>query len=170
MEFIKKNIVLVIGMSIPILMIIFVAGSIYLPSFFIKPQYDFIYADGNNPYFSKYEYFIQNGKLEREQKSEYQERLGERDQKLYVYEVEKNKSKEISFEEAQKLTLDPSSTSPDGFEITYGKKSEGFFPIFFWSHTDYETLYIKGHNVISKKLNIQPIGNYLKFTFLGWIK
>ena len=41
----KKHIPLIIGISIPILMILFVAGSIYLPGLFIKPGYNFL-TDG----------------------------------------------------------------------------------------------------------------------------
>ena len=44
MEIIKKNITLILGISIPILMILFVAGSIYLPGLFIKPHFNFLYV------------------------------------------------------------------------------------------------------------------------------
>jgi hypothetical protein len=173
MEFIKKNITLVVGISIPILMILFVAGSIYLPGLFIQPKFNFLYMSGYDYYyFNQYQYFVQNGKLVRSeiQRSENQIYQPPREVKLYVYDVAKNESKEISFEEAQNLNLDPSPISPDGFEIVYGSRSESFFPFFFWSERDYNTLYLKGHNV-SKKLNLQLSGSYYNnFRFIGWIK
>lgn len=48
MTMIKKNITLVIGISIPILMILFVAGSIYFPRLFIKPHFNFLYVSGDD--------------------------------------------------------------------------------------------------------------------------
>jgi hypothetical protein len=177
MEFIKKNITLIVGISIPILMILFVAGIIYLPGLFIQPKFNFLYVSGDSYYYPKYQYSVQNGKLVRSeiQRPENQIYIPPREVKLYIYDVAKNESKEISFEEAQKLNLDPSPISPDGFEIVYGSHSEGsfFFPFFFWSERDYSTLYLKGHNV-SKKLNPQLSGSYYNyydnFRFIGWIK
>ncbi len=173
MEFIKKNITLVIGISIPILMILFVAGSIYLPGLFIQPKYNFVYVSSDDSYYySQYQYSVQNGKIVRNetQRPEGQTYQPQIDVKLYVYDVAKNESKEISFEEAQNLTLDSKNISPDGFEITYGSSGEGFFLFFFYSRTDYNTRYLKGHNV-SKKLNLQLSGSYYNdFRFIGWIK
>ena len=53
---IKENIPLAVGLLIPFLMILFIGLSIYLPSLFVKPQYDFIYISGGDNYsVQKYE-------------------------------------------------------------------------------------------------------------------
>ena len=174
MEFIKKNITLVVGISIPILMILFVAGSIYLPGLFIQPKFNFLYVSGDDYYYyNQYQYSVQNGKLVRSeiQQPENRNYQPPGEVKLYIYEVAKNESREISFEEAQNLNLDSNNISPDGFEVTYGICGDGFFPVFFWSERDYSTRYLKGHNV-SKKLNLQLNGGsyYNNFRFIGWIK
>jgi hypothetical protein len=44
----KKNLSLIFAISIPVLMIIFVAAAIYIPQLFVKPQYNFLYLTGNN--------------------------------------------------------------------------------------------------------------------------
>jgi len=176
MEMIKKNITLVIGISIPILMILFVAGSIYLPGLFIKPHFNFLYVSGNDSYYyynNGYQYSVQNDKLIKNEirQLENQNYNPPRvESKLYIYDVAKNESREISFEEAQNLNLDSNNMSPDGFEVTYGSRGDGFFPFFFRSERDYNTRYLKGHNV-SKKLNLQLSGSYYNnFRFIGWIK
>ncbi|MDE2439283.1 MAG: hypothetical protein KGN01_07890 [Patescibacteria group bacterium] len=173
MEFIKKNITLIVGISIPVLMILFVAASIYLPGLFVQPKYNFLYVSGDDYYYyNQYQYSVQNGKLVRNEitRPEGQTYPPQRDVKLYVYDVAKNESKEISFAEAQNLNLDSSNVSPDGFEVTYGSRGDGFFPFFFYSGTDYNNRYLKGHNV-SKKLNLQLSGSYYNnFRFIGWIK
>lgn len=171
MEFVKKNLSLVLGISIPILMILFVAGSIYLPRIFIKPKFNFLYESGGEYCGSRQEYFVRNGRLV---KNEMQKPKGQiyclpEEIKLYIYDVGKDESREISFEEAQNLYLDSSIKSPDGFEVVYGKRNEGFFPFFFWTETDYNVRYLVGHNV-SKKLNLRPNGaHHTNFRFIGWI-
>ncbi|MEK7180580.1 MAG: hypothetical protein AAB706_03825 [Patescibacteria group bacterium] len=169
MEIIKKNITFIVGASIPILMILFVAGSIYLPGIFIKPKYNFLYlVESSSYYYNKYQYSVQNGALIR---SETQRRenpnynLPQSKSTLYIYDVVKNESKEISFEQTQYLNFDSNAVSPDGFEIVYGSRSNSFFPFFFWSENDYDIRYLKGHNV-SKKLQL----NGPSFRFIGWIK
>jgi hypothetical protein len=173
MEFIKKNTTMIVGISIPILMILFVAGSIYLPELFVQPKFNFLYVIGDDYYYyNQYQYSVQNGKLvgSEIQRPENQIYQPPREVKLYIYDVAKNESKEISFEEAKNLNLDSNTKSPDGFEVVYGSRGEGFFPFFFWSERDDNTRYLKGHNV-SKKLNLQLSGPYYtNFRFIGWIK
>lgn len=178
MDTIKKNITLVIGISIPILMILFVAGSIYLPGLFIKPHFNFLYVSGDDSsyyyYNNGYQYSVQNGTLiknEAKQPENQNYNPPRVEPKLYLYDVAKNESKEISFAEAQNLQLDSSVKSPDEFEVVYGSRDDGFFPFFYGGGTDYNARYIKGHNV-SKKLNLQLNGSsyYNNFRFIGWIK
>lgn len=54
MEFIKKNFVLVLAFTLPILLIVVVALSVYLPSLFISTKYNFIYASCSDE--SRYSY------------------------------------------------------------------------------------------------------------------
>jgi len=177
MEIIKKNITLILGISIPILMILFVAGSIYLPELFIKPHFNFLYVSGDDSYYyynSGYQYSVQNDKLVKNEikQPENQNYNPPRvESKLYIYDVAKNEAKEISFTEAQNLNLDSSVKSPDDFEVVYGSRDSGFFPFFWGGGTDYNARYLSGHNV-SKKLNLQLNGSsyYNNFRFIGWIK
>lgn len=174
METIKKNITLVIGITIPILMILFVAGSIYLPGLFIKPHFNFLYVSGDDYYYyNQQQYSVQNGKLVKNEIKQLENQNynpPRNEPKLYIYDVTKNEAKEISFVDGQNLNLDSRAKSPDDFEVVYGSRGDGFFPFFWGGGTDYNTRYLKGHN-ISKKLNLQLNGSsYYNFRFLGWIK
>jgi len=175
---IKKNITLIIGVAIPILMILFVAGSIYLPALFIKPQVNFLYSIGGYSsyyYETGHQYSVRGSKLTESQprpvQSQYQPPQKPEDATLYIYDVVKKESREISFQEAQKLNLDGNLISSDGFEIVYGSRGESFFPFFFGTGTDYNVRYLRGHNV-SQKLNLQlnESSYYNQFDFLGWVK
>jgi hypothetical protein len=171
---IKKNFTLILGISIPIIMILLIAGSIYLPGLFVHPQYNFLYVSGDDAYYGRQQYSVQNGRLV---KSEFQPATNQIYQppiiesKLYIYNVVENNAREVTFEGAQNLNLDSSNKSPDDFEVVYGSRSDSFFPLFFYSETDYSSRYLKGHNV-SKKLNLQlnRSSYYNNFRFLGWIK
>ena len=177
MEIIKKNITLVLGISIPILMILLVAGSIYLPGLFIKPHFNFLYVSVDDSYYNYnngQQYSVQNDKLvkneiKQPENPNYNPPQGE--SKLYLYNVTKNESEEVSFSDAQNLNLDSNIKSPDDFEVVYGSRGDSFFPFFWGSGTDYNARYLTGHNV-SRKLNLQLNGSsyYNNFRFLGWIK
>lgn len=173
MEFIKKNITLIVGISIPTLMILFIAGSIYLPILFIHPRFNFLYASNNDYYYSQSQYSVQNGKfvMNKIQVSKKQNYQQPKKLKLYIYNVTKDKSREVSLKEVQKLNLDTSKISPDGFRIAYsnGGYDNSIFSVFFPSGTDSSIMYLKGHNV-NKKIYPQLSGQYYNFSFIGWIK
>ena len=164
----KPNIPLILGISVPILMILFVAGSIYLPGLFIKPKYNFIYVSGDDYYYGR-QYSVINGQLVKNEVKPPDYYRPRTEPKLFIHDVSNNESREISFEEAQKLNLDSNIISKDGFEVIYGSRGDGIFPFFFFSGRDYNSRYISGHNV-SKKLNVQFNGSYYNgFQFIAWI-
>lgn len=169
----KKHFPLIAGIAIPVLLILFVAGSIYLPGLFVKPKYDFLYMSGvvyGQPY------FVTNGQLNKTNATStyapvYPQGYPQGQPQLYVYGVAQNQSKAISFADAQALSLDPNVQSPDGFLVVSGNYSNDSFPFYYGSNYDYNAHYLTGHNV-SRKLNLQlQSDNYYgnNFTFLGWI-
>ena len=163
-----EKISLILGVSIPVLMILFVAGSIYLPGLFVQPRFNFLYATGDI-YYTHQQYSVENGRLI---KHEVEPRKFEVTPppapKLFLHNATENKNREISFEEASSLKLRDSIESPDGFKIVYGNDADGGILFLFGPSTDYSTNYLVGHGT-SKKLNIEKgAGSY--FRFLGWIE
>ena len=170
MDFIKKNIALLLGLSIPVVMIIAVASTIYLPSLFFKPRVNFIFATGydtyNCPAFSVADsHIVVNPAIQTACKNIPINPV------LYVYDVATNKATAISTTTATTLQIDSSATSPDGFSISDGRTSS--LPDLFWggNYSDYRNIYLVGHGY-STRLNITPQDNYYyyQFYFLGWIK
>ena len=163
---IKKNIPIAVGIAIPVLMILFVAGSIYLPGLFAKPKYNFLYVTGE--YYGR-TYTVANGQVVQNYvTSTYA--LAQPQPQLFVYDTARNQSQPISFEDAQKLSLDPDEQSVDGFSVVSGGSEGGGFPFFMGSSYDYNAHYLTGHD-FSKKINIRSSSSdyYNNFTFLGWI-
>ncbi len=190
MQAVKSNIPLVIGLLLPVLMILFVAGSIYLPSLGEKaqPQYDFLYGvDTSYGAPGTYQYFVRGGKLMREENPEYM--LNEPgstrpipakplkapvdNARLYVHNVQTNESREITFEEAELLSLDYSMKSPDGFEMRQNHGGGSMFTEMFGGYrgNDYGKRYLIG-NGSSVELNLKGSTEpyfYTPFQFFGWV-
>ena len=168
----KKNISLIVGITIPIFMIVLIAVSIYLPPLFAPaPKFNFLYVTEDS-YGQDHHYGVENGKLVKYE-AKYPNNYTPRGEKLFMHDVSRNSDQEISFEEAQRLKLDANVKSPDGYEVVYGSSEYGFFPFFFSGGYDYNAMYLKGHNV-SKKLELQLSndGRYYSHDrrFLGWIR
>lgn len=151
----KQNFPLLIGLAIPVLMVLVVVAFIVLPGIFVKPTVHFLYATDlssfgeGGPYrdlsptpgsgtYDRETYVVRDGRLTRAvQTLPIEERIqylpSSSNVQFYVHDVQTNRSREVSVEDAQKLTLDDSARSPDGFELTRGSGGGGaiVFPFFF---------------------------------------
>ena len=171
----KQKLPLIIGLTIPIVMILVLGGIVYIPSLFVHPQHDFLYTN-NDDYYSGQEYSVVNGKLVvrplTAEELKFRGTATPPEPKYYVHDVKTNSSREITLAAAQKLNLDSNHISDDGYEIVRGGYGGDIFP-FFYGSSDYDSYYLRGHRV-NKKLNLQQVGYrgyyYYQFNFLGWIK
>lgn len=173
-----KNPSLLIGVSIPVLMVIFVGASIYLPGLFLNPESDFLYMVGGDYRYNCTEDYVVSGK-----KLTRIVRTGEPQNghpayrecvvpTFYVYETDNRINREVTFEEAEAFLLDSSKMSPDGFEVVRGGRG-GDFLFLFGSSRNYNSVYLRGGNM-SRKIELKGANgsssyNYYDFQFLGWI-
>lgn len=169
----KQKLPLIIALCIPLLMIILVAGFIYIPGIGKKPKYDFVYLSGSTSYYGTQEYKVSGGKIVKYPITQDKMYAGgivpnESMPLFYLYSVANQSATELSLEQAQSITLDASNTSPDAYIIERGNGGGGF-P--FGGNGNYNTWYIKGHNRATK-LNLKLTGgdSYYNFQFLGWVK
>jgi hypothetical protein len=167
----SRDIALIIGLLIPVAMILFIAGAIYLPRAFSRvepPAYDFVYMVGY-PY-GPVRYVVIDGHLTRETVEDPGTipPQGAQEILFYIHDVTANSSTRVSFEDASELVLDSARLSPDGFEIVHGRRSEWFFPV---STTDHRTRYLTKESYSNKlHLAVPSEGGYGgSFVFLGWI-
>ena len=175
-----KNIPILIGIALPFLFIIIIAAMVYLPSISVKPQYNFLYTSSETRVrfdgeMSIYSYGVREGKLVTKQNPKrYPEQvLLDEKPTLYVYDVKANASREISFDEAQKLSLDAGPTSPDGYTVTYKYGHNGIFEL-FGSDTNKNGYFITKGNGAKKLTGFGNLGRYWgyegAFEIIGWIK
>jgi hypothetical protein len=170
----KRNIPVILGILIPIAMVLFVAGSIYLPRLFAeKPTYDFVYVTDPD-YWGDVRFSVVNGRLTKKPVLPADPKYPtppSQDPRIFIHRVGANKSEEVTFEEAAKLNLDSKLESPDGFTVTQGSGGGDFFPFFFDGGNDYYGRYIQGHGY-RERLNLLPSRGYDyygNFQFMGWI-
>jgi hypothetical protein len=175
----KKNLPLIIALCIPAIMILAVAAAIYLPGIGKSPKHNFLYITGDYVRYgynsnSDYEYVVKGDRVEqvyvqRDPNNFPKYQYNAIEPRLYLYDVSKNESLELTLEQAQNYSLDPSNTSLDGFVVIQGNYNGGGF--FGGVGSDSDSWFIKGHNR-SFKLNLKLLGTYTydNFKFLGWIK
>lgn len=178
----KKNIPLIIGISLPFVIIFLVFASIGLSKALANPDYDFIYSDTNQRGYYNYGayYEVENGKIVRKENTPPERRTVDGDiivekiparpePKLFIYDAETDTSRQISFEEAVQYSVDPSVKSPDGYVIEFSYGHNGIFELFGSRDERNSALLKKGF--ASKKVYLTTSSNYYYEPgfFLGWV-
>lgn len=191
-EFLKKNFAILLAFILPILLIVIVALSTYLPSLFISTDYNFVYTScaDNRDYYYPYNcnnylqkrYSVVDNKLvlndvdltqdlNKDGVADYKQNYTAR---IFLHDTKKNESREISLAEAKMLTLNNLLTSPDGITVSsnYSYSGGGGFFIFDGGgRSSYGYYLTKGKN--KAKLNlINNTDQYYyqnNFQFIGWV-
>ena len=160
-----KNWSLIIGLSIPVLMVIFIALSVYLPRIFDNtpaPTFNFIYV---SEYSYSHRLIVKENQLQWTENSNSNRSEDNEIPTIYLHDVKSNKSSEISFTEAQKLVLDAKQNAPDGYSINQNRH-RGFFLFDYRSSRNHHL--VNGHT--SHKIELEyKSNNYYAFNFLGWV-
>ncbi|MCH7597423.1 hypothetical protein IID27_00025 [Patescibacteria group bacterium] len=187
-EFIKKNFAILLAFILPVVLIVIVALSTYLPSLFLSTDYNFIYTsctNGANYYSYRCDNYLQKrhsvvddkivvNSISPTQDSDNDGILDINENytaRIFLHDTEKNESREITLQEAQTLTLNSLLTSPDGVTVSssYDRGADFFF--IFDGGSSYGYYLTKGKN--KDKLNLINIDQryYYRnnFQFMGWI-
>ncbi len=189
-KFIKDNFVLVVGITLPVLLVIVFALASYIPKQIVAPpQYDFISA--NNYYEGSTQntirFSIVEGKLIVESRNIDSKYVGTIP-KLYVFEHQNLRTKEITFKipsghgaetgvwervdipELTNVKIDTSVKAPDGYEFRQlDNYRGGFLGLFSYRGYKSNVVISKSGRSISVKYGAQK-NYYNQPHFLGWIK
>ncbi len=167
------NPVLAVGIALPALLIIILFVVIFLPASLLKPEYDFVYSNEYENYYTPqylHTYRVTDGHITKIENTLREKQIPEGDApNLYVYNVAQNTSKHIEFEEAQKLTVDPGPSSPDGFTIGFNYSNSGGF-FFFGSSGSESGYFIKKGNSGKRLTGLTNGDRYSQnVRFIGWV-
>ncbi len=192
-KFFKENLVLVLGVSLPILLIIFFAIATAIPKHLVDdPKYDFLFVSNyyNNGSNSRLQFDVIDGKLKITHYRPKKNRLLSIP-KLYRYNVQDgsvqeisvnlptsyasenddDKGKEFIIDELKNLKLNTKSIAPDGykFEASYRYNRGLLGGMFFYGGSRSGVAISKNARVV--KVNRQMGGYYNSHytKFLGWV-
>ncbi len=168
-----KNAPIIVAIAMPIVFIIAVAIFIYIPKANINPQHDFIYTTRDYSYYGSYknDFTVVNGKVTLKPIQNLQDRKDVTDMPiLYRYDISEDTTHQITFAEAQGLSLDPGPSSPDGYGVSYDYSHDGIFEIFGSSRDNRGVFITKGN--AKKKLSLGTNDSYYSSSFrlIGWVK
>jgi hypothetical protein len=188
-DFIKKNLVVLIAFALPIILILSVTMFLYLPGLFVSTNYNFVYAIcSNTNYYYGYEcnnllqqkYSVVNNKLVLNDVPLEVDVYGNKrpistafESRVFLHNTKTNESRELSTAEEMQLFLESDLyTSPDG--VTLSRSSSGGEYFFPFGGSSYSTGWYltKGRN--KKKMNlINDTDRYYYqdgLRVLGWVK
>jgi len=188
MKLIKEHLLVVGALSLPLLFIAAVTLIVYLPVWLINPQYDFVYisCDANRYYaevscedFLASKYQVVDGRLTVKEidYTRDQNRNGEPDfaqsyrERIFLYDTDRDTSREITLDEIVTFTVTPLRTAPDGVTLTSGYGADGadFIPLFsFRSHAYTWQLEHEGYR---QTINLadNPRDYVSEIHFVGWV-
>jgi hypothetical protein len=183
-----KPILIFVAFLLPLLFIGVVFISSYIPSARLSTDYNFVYttcSDGTSPYgyncgnYLNSLYEVQNQSLIELPISSSQDSDGDDvldvdenyQTRLFIHDTDANTSREITFEEAQALSLRSLITSPDGVAVEWEfSRGNGFF-IFYNTSSSSGYYLTKGNARKSLDLINDTERYYYRndFRFLGWV-
>ena len=187
-NFVKENLVLVIGLALPVLLIIlFFVATVIPKSMGTPPQYEMLFTTTKYDYQNKPEYVIdfnvKNQQLMLNLKKNDEKNYNNATKILMAYdgktetvrEIKIDASKltegnEVLLEETKNLSIDTAVISPDGYMLegpNYG--GNGLVGGLFgggYRNTGYR---LKKGGVGYKVPNMQPDYYYSQLQFIGWI-
>ena len=187
-NFLKNNLAIVLAFSLPVVLIVAVALSTYLPSLLLSTNYNFLYASCGydvNSFSRRCDTFLQNrysvvegslvvNELDPLQDSDNDGTMDIDENytsRIFIHDTENNESREISLEEAETLSLNKLLTSPDGVTVSSQFDRGADFFIFYGGRSSHGYYLTKGNsrselNLISNQDRFYYRDN---FQFIGWV-
>ncbi len=152
-KFIKENIIVILAITLPIAFLFIILLVSYIPTLFISTDYDFLYSCRNDLQFS-----IVNEKLKVEQEG-----------KIFLYDAQNNRSREISLDQAKQKRISPISSSPDG--INFVSSYERYSADLLFYHSRRENVNYLNQGRINKRINLIGCRDYYRdnINFIGWV-
>src|SRR3989344_243980 len=169
MENKASNISLIVGLAIPVVMVLAIAAAVLLPGRNINPTTDFIYATGsytsyttrNGDTVTQHDLTVKNGVLTDTEQSyraanNYPPYPYEKESlpHIYLQNTQENTNRELTLEQAKKFKLSSETTSPDGFTVSFGRRSYGVFPFFFDGGPDNSEHAYLSNQTASKEISL----------------
>ena len=146
--------------SVPIGIVFIIVALIYVPRLFANPTYDFVYCTG---YTCDNTYSVDSsGKIKNLKDTTYRDSYDT--YSLRYYDMERDTSRPISFEDAQSYQLDASTKSPDDYTLERHSQDGGPFAF------SYQENWSLKNGMVSKPVTLNSNqDSYASSSFIGWV-
>ena len=192
-ETLQRNLPVILAISLPIALVLFVALLAFIPNLGPKPQYDFLFTqnqtrsrylpNGSCEVYKNYytieqqqliikpfEVSVFDSKNVSEPCAGFSSIIKKDSPELYIYRMNEEKSEEISFENAQKLVLKGTLTSPDGFSVQKRMINNGGILDIFGGQSEGGVFASKKNSYIKLNFPEQENSYYDRdFNFVSWV-
>ncbi len=159
---IKDRIPLFIGLGLPILLLLYIFVSVYLPSILVKPQYNFLYASGCS---TDYSISVINNRIviTSNYNGQYSVPYSSC---IYLYDTRNDSNTPLSQQQALSYSnINPTNKSPDGFTVVSNSSGDtSYFPLFWYGE------YNSGYYLLGHGYNKEITNDTYDFKFLGWVQ
>jgi hypothetical protein len=187
-NWVKENLVLVIGLALPVLLIaLFFVATVLPKSFGTPPQYELLFTTQKYDYQNKPEYvldfYVKNKQLMVKAKKYDEKTYNNATRLLMAYDAKTeavreitldasklNDGMEVVLEETKNMQLDTNNVSPDGYALEGPNyNSSGLLGGLFGGGYRNNGFRIKKGNVGYKVPQHQPDYYYSDLKFIGWV-
>lgn len=168
---------LLIALAIPAFFVSMVVAVLLISRIYASPPaFNFIYASGVD-YSSTFDYRVISGKLQKVPRTNCPQQCtySKPDPQLYLYDVKAQRSTEISFDDALRVTLDSSQRSPDGYRLIRGDRPSSYLFSIGPSYDSFSTMQLSGAGG-QFQLNLASGNNPMGYSygsynmnFIGWV-
>ncbi len=160
----------IVALALPLILMLIIILSIYLPEYLESPEGRFIYAVCEDFNKAGIDLTVVNGRLTKPDTLGAAPIIERFRVSFYIYNMETGNRTNIEIDEALDFEIDTSQVSSTGHKIAPGSRLEGIFP-FSIIQVDSTVRYLKG-KFTAQKLELDFIhGNTeMEFRFIGWIK
>ncbi len=189
---IKENLVLVIGLTLPVLLIaLFFLATVLPRSLATPPQYEMVFSydkyEYNNPPAYNTQFIVRDGRLMAVLAENAKPQQNYNVSHLMIYDGKTESVREISYvlpkvemtndrteilvEEMKNFKIDTSSKSPDGYEFNYSGYGHGGIATDIFVGGSYRNNYSIRKGAVAFKVNM-PRDQYYYYNnlkFIGWI-
>ncbi|MDZ7726218.1 MAG: hypothetical protein U5L75_01390 [Candidatus Campbellbacteria bacterium] len=183
-EFFKGNTVIVLALLLPLLLVLVIFLTTYLPYFSLSSDYNFVYATCENN--TRHEpgtlscdeylderFSIVNKRISDNELDEPQDEEGFQ-VRFFMHNTSTNESREIAFEEARSYELSSLLTAPDGVSFSGPEYDGGVSFFLFYDSNSSSGYYLTKGGRRQKQNLINVNANYRGyygdgFRFMGWI-
>ena len=187
-NWIKENLVLVIGLTLPLLLIVlFFVATVIPKAFGTPPQYEMLFTtvryDYQNPSEYQLDFFVKDQHLVVRSKKNQDKNNSYNGKRLMVYDGKTESVREIAIdtskfsdgsevilEETKHITIDTASVSPDGYMLDgHNYSGSGLLGGLFGGGYRNSGFRVKKGGVGYKIPNTQQDYYYNQVQFIGWI-